>query len=166
MKQNGFSLIEVLTAVLIVSILAAVSMPIYTRAIERSRAMEAMSNVKAINDAVYVYHADKEKCPSKFKQLVVTLPVAGALDSASVSTKYFTFTLGGAGVNVPGTPCPGVIATRLNGGDYQYSIYNSYHSAQGKAASLSCAPASENPKSQAICDALGLTADGSSPTEE
>lgn len=156
MKRKGFTLIEVLTVVLIVSILAAVAMPVYTRAIERSRAMEAMSNVKAINDAIYVYHADKERCPSKFKQLVVTLPVAGTLDSASVNTKYFTFTLGAAPVNVPGTPCPGVVGARLNGGDYQYSIYNSYQSVQGKAASLSCAAESDNTKSQAICDALGL----------
>jgi len=165
MKRKGFTLIEVLTAVLIVSILAAICMPIYTRAIERSRAMEAMSNVKSINDAIYVYHADKEKCPSKFKQLVVTLPVAGSLDSAHVETKYFAFTLGDAPVDVPGTPCKGVVAARLNGGDYQYSIYNSFRSVQGKAAALSCAPASENPKSQAICDALGLSADGT-PTEE
>lgn len=158
MKKQGFTLLEVLAVVVIIGILASISMPIYTRSIERSRAMEAMSNVKAINDAIYMYHADKEACPTSFKQLVVTLPVASgaSLEDNPLAVKFFSFALGefSSAVNIPGTPCPGVTATRIHGGDYQYSIANPYTLVNGRAASLACIDS--NAKGQEICDALGI----------
>ena len=47
MKVKGFTLIEVLTTVVIIGVLASIAMPMYMRAVERSRATEAMAAVKA-----------------------------------------------------------------------------------------------------------------------
>ena len=58
MKQNsarrGFTLIELLVVVIIIAILAAIALPQYNKAVEKSRQAEAFLNMKTISDAVKV----------------------------------------------------------------------------------------------------------------
>ena len=161
MNKKGFTLIEVLTVVLIIGVLASIAMPMYVRAVERSRATEAMAAIKALNDSIYAYFAEKDTCPTKFSQLVVNLPDISGISNtnSSVSTKMFQFSLGGADADVPGTDgCKGVLATRINGGGYSYKIWNPYSAPAGeKAMALQCAPTSQtDTKSIALCESLGL----------
>ena len=148
--RSGFTLIEVLTVVLIIGILTSIALPMYMRSIERSRATEAMTAIKALNDSIYAYYADKGYCPNSFGKLVATLP--------SNETKNFQFILDGSPVNVPGTDCKGVLAKRIHGGSYQYKIWNPYtRGTTGKALALQCAPENESDeKSKAVCESLGL----------
>jgi prepilin-type N-terminal cleavage/methylation domain-containing protein len=163
MKQNGFTLVEVLTTVVIIAVLASIALPMYTRSVERSRAMEAMSSIKAMNDSIYAYFTEHESCPTNFGQLVMTVPYEGDAPGTTINAKYFAFVLGGAPAAVPGTDdqCMGVLAQRLNGGRYQYVIWNPYtRAASGTSLSLQCAPLEEEgsdvAKSRAVCESLGL----------
>lgn len=168
MNKQGFTLVEVLTTVVIIAVLTSIALPQYARAIERSRATEAMSSIKAMNDSIYTYCTERECRPSEntcphFNKLVARVAGSDNANHTEISTKFFKFTMT-ASTNVPGTDCPGVVATRINGGSYKYKIWNPYtRGTTGNELALQCAPeTSTDTKSIAICESLGLYRDPSS----
>ncbi|WP_428897448.1 prepilin-type N-terminal cleavage/methylation domain-containing protein [Parelusimicrobium proximum] len=65
----GFTLIELLVVVLIIAILAAVALPQYTAAVEKSRASEAFLNVKSVGTSAQRYILANDAFPTAFAQL-------------------------------------------------------------------------------------------------
>ena len=56
MKNQAFTLIELLVVVLIIGILAAIAVPQYQKAVKKSRAVEALLNLKSLIKAQKVFH--------------------------------------------------------------------------------------------------------------
>jgi len=69
MKNIGFTLIELLVVVLIIGILAAIALPQYQTAVAKSRAAEALINVRALSDTVQRYVLETGSYPDNFSQL-------------------------------------------------------------------------------------------------
>lgn len=51
MKNKGFTLIEMLAVVLIIAMLVSVALPKYKRSVVRAEAMEALTNLRTLQDA-------------------------------------------------------------------------------------------------------------------
>ncbi|WP_428897674.1 type II secretion system protein G [Parelusimicrobium proximum] len=137
--KKGFTLIELLVVVLIIAILAAVALPQYTAAVEKSRATEAMLNAKALYDAENRYYlANDEYATDK-----------NALDVTVNDTGKFTYTLevesGHAVVKVARTGTAGYY--------FRYFMFNNtYPAYSGK---LMCIATKTKETGNKVCGSLG-----------
>jgi type IV pilus assembly protein PilE len=90
-NKKAFTLIEMLVVVLIIGILAAIALPQYEKAVEKSRAAEALSVMKTIKQAQEVYLLITDNYTTDFAELDVTLP--GNPSGDIYNTKYFSYVL-------------------------------------------------------------------------
>ena len=99
-KRGGFTLIELLIVVLIIGILAAVAVPQYNKAVWKSRATEAYTNLKTLKNALEVCELEHGRVTDDNRETnpchsMDTLNVqVGENGTDTTDSEYFTYILG------------------------------------------------------------------------
>ena len=102
-NKQAFTLIELLVVVLIIGILAAVALPQYQKAVEKSKASQALTMVKSVGQAATSFRLANGGFPESFDELPIDIPWTGTTKWANLS---------------------GVIDTRSNA-DWSLQLYHS-----------------------------------------
>ena len=87
LNVKGFTLIELLVVVLIIGILAAVAMPQYQKAVNKSRATQAVTVLKSLVDAQEVFFLTNNAYTNDISLLDVDIPEELIFDAAPDDTK-------------------------------------------------------------------------------
>ncbi|MBM3328786.1 MAG: type II secretion system protein [Calditrichaeota bacterium] len=69
-KEHGFTLIEILTVVVILSILAAISVPFYARYVQGVKVADLQAQMAAIHNAAKMYRKDYGARPIDVAELI------------------------------------------------------------------------------------------------
>ena len=105
-NKKGFTLIELVAVVLIISILSAIALPGYRRSVERSRVAEAGTNLRAIYDSCerFAWENGQDTCgaavlnsvenssKSVFQRLDITIK-GKYEEKTGLTTENFTYSL-------------------------------------------------------------------------
>ena len=143
-KSRAFTLIELLVVVLIIGILAAVAVPQYQVAVEKSRAAEALVALRSVKQALEICKMETGTVCQNFSYLSTNLP-GTPVNNWTIQMQYFTMSIGLTSLGNIGYE---LIAQRNYGtnDNLNYYIYYSYD------GDLRCVW--KNQKSKPICHAL------------
>ena len=107
LNRHGFTLMEIIITVIIISVLLAVAIPNYIRTVEAAKCSHAMKILTAIHDAAYDYFADNNTFAGALTDLEDY--VGANFYSTANSNPDWTFSYAGAAATFTAT------ATRRSG---------------------------------------------------
>ena len=113
----GFTLLEIMITVVIVGVLAALAIPSYWGALERSRQREAVVNLGLLLDSQKRYYLEYD--PGSYTTDFADLD----MDDPTPNAKYFSYTLGATAAAVAtATRLTTENAVNANYGDYNITV--------------------------------------------
>lgn len=144
-NKKGFTLIELLVVVLIIGILAAVALPQYTAAVEKTRAMTLVSTLSSLAKAEEVFYLANGSYTSDLYALDIQPPSGGTLSGRRILFPD------GSSIHLS-TGERGYLA----GGTRYVQIDIVFeHSLGGLGSSIYCYGKADDPASLKICQTMG-----------
>lgn len=121
--KKGFTLIELLVVVLIIGILSSVALPQYTKAVEKSRATEAITLLGNLATAEQIYYMSQNKFSADLTELDLELPGIVSGTTSTANTKNFNLAVFAPNSgNFIATATRANNGTAITSGDNAYSI--------------------------------------------
>jgi len=149
--RHGFTLVELLVVVLIIGILAAVALPQYQKAVDKSRYASMMQAARSIENAQETYFMENGEYATEWDQLPVSLPEGLPTNSEGRPV----LGVGGFAIGIANTSAIYYI------GDDRVAAFTQYHNSNedngdyaGKAFCFSYKN-SYRERAKAICSAFG-----------
>jgi len=88
--QKGFTLVEIMVVLVILGILAAISVPVYSNYVNKAKINEAISNVESLANAIRIYKMETGNWPeAKTRINDIPSPIS---DTISIDEYYFVVT--------------------------------------------------------------------------
>jgi prepilin-type N-terminal cleavage/methylation domain-containing protein len=142
-SRKGFTLLELLMVVLLIGILTGIAVPQYTRALDRAKSADGITQGKVIYDSAVRFQAETGNKPDKFDLLDVELEYDGSLDTNTITMGDFTYTLG-----------TNISAKYKQGQEGEYYLQFNYptEDENGVYAAMLCCPGTNE-----VCKVMGNT---------
>ncbi|MBR2082925.1 MAG: prepilin-type N-terminal cleavage/methylation domain-containing protein [Elusimicrobiaceae bacterium] len=123
-QKQAFTLIELLVVVLIIGILAAVAVPLYQKAVYKSRYVKLKTLTKSILDAQEVYYLANSAYADDFEKLDVSMP-GGQVESEQSAPSLYVYEWGECHMDITESYVQASCLNSSIGMGYQYRSYNS-----------------------------------------
>ena len=152
-KHKGFTLIELLVVVLIIGILAAIALPQYQKAVYKSRGVEAITLLKAINQAQEAYYLTNGEYTNDLTLLDIDIPEEKIdypdADNHDPSQYYY---------HCWGKRVCGASAQNMSMPYFEFNmIHGPYAAHNGKLyCDVNGYPTTKNDVAKSICESMGV----------
>jgi type IV pilus assembly protein PilA len=101
-NQKGFTLVELMVVVVIIGVLVAIAVPVYTNVTTKADRSAVMANLRTIDGAIMTYYATKADSDANLTADaagVTALATAGYLASTPTGPKTATYAIAGTAPN-------------------------------------------------------------------